>query len=478
MPVIALPPIGTVAAWRTAARKLAAQGVAAEQAIWHIGDAPPDLFAADSIASGQSRTLHLSRAAIDDIERALCHSDPERFARAYGLILRLSEGSLTWGDRRDPAMRTVLAQAKAVRRDSHKMHAFVRFREVDSSGPRRRFAAWFEPDHPIVECATPFFAKRFGDMDWVIATPTLTATFTDGALSYAKTTDRPPAPDDSAEDLWRTYYASIFNAARLMPRAMQSEMPRKYWHNLPEADLIPGLIRGAECRVADMAARAASDPPVRRAAIARAMAMPERAAPTPGSLAELGAQAAACTRCPLHAPATQVVMGEGPKGARLMIVGEQPGDIEDLTGRPFAGPAGHLFDKVAAAAGLDRSAAYVTNAVKHFKFVPRGKRRLHQRPETPEIEACKWWLGAERAVVRPRLILAMGATALASLTGTGEGVLKRRGTVETLGDGTPLFVTVHPSYILRLPDPDQKAAMLNLFEQDLRAVARRLNALA
>lgn len=161
----------------------------------------------------------------------------------------------------------------------------------------------------------------------------------------------------------------------------------------------------------------------------------------------------------------------------MMIVGEQPGDREDLAGRPFVGPAGQLFDEEAAAAGLDRGSVYVTNAVKHFKFAPRGKRRIHQKPDAGEVTACRWWLDLERDLVRPRLIVAMGATALASLTGSGAGILKRRGSVERLDDGTPVFVTVHPSYILRLPDEAARVEERRRFRDDLQAARQLLERL-
>ena len=179
--------------------------------------------------------------------------------------------------------------------------------------------------------------------------------------------------------------------------------------------------------------------------------MDQSDAPAPESLAALHDQAAACRRCPLYRNATQVVVGEGPRDARLMFVGEQPGDEEDRAGRPFVGPAGRLFDAIASEAGVDRDRSFVTNAVKHFKFAPRGKRRIHQKPDAGEVEACQWWLDAERRLVRPKLIVALGATAAESLTGTGKGILKRRGRIEATEDGTPVFLTVHPSYLLRLP---------------------------
>ncbi len=473
---VVLPVIDTVPAWRTAARRFLASGVT--DVVWHVGDATVDLFAAAAPeAVGKAPALKLPRQAVTEIETALCHRDPERFARAYGLLRRLNDGSVRWGDRSDPAMRKLLEQAKTVRRAIHKMHAFVRFREVEGEGGRRAFMAWFEPDHPVVEAAAPFFADRFGDMDWAILTPQITASFVGGALRFHLTTPGTVIPHDATEQLWRTYYANIFNPARLMIDAMTSEMPRKYWKNLPEADLIPGMIRTASARAEAMQAAApsvGSPRLLKRAKTMVAQSLPE--VPTLG-LAGLRAAADICTRCPLHASATQVVFGAGPPDAPLMIVGEQPGDTEDLTGVPFTGPAGQLFDAEARAAGLDRAAAYVTNAVKHFKYVPRGKRRIHQRPNAGEVTACKWWLDRERALLRPRLVLAMGATAVTSLTGTGRDILSRRGTVEKAADGTPVFITVHPSWILRLPDPADQVNERARFRADLIQVKEMLQQL-
>ena len=179
-----------------------------------------------------------------------------------------------------------------------------------------------------------------------------------------------------------------------------------------------------------------------------------------------------CTACPLHRTATQAVAGEGPSDAALMIVGEQPGDHEDLQGRPFVGPAGQLFDAVAARVGLDRRQAFVTNAVKHFKFIPRGRKRIHQRPDAGEVEHCRWWLEAEIARVSPDLILALGATASLALTGSGQNIGRRRGTIETSLTGRPVFITYHPSFLLRLPDASKRAQAEARFQEDLAIVAR------
>ena len=470
MELVRLPMIGTVAAWRDEARRLARAGVPPEAVLWRVGDGEGDLFAGGATTSGQGREIRVSKAALSTIESALSHSDPERFALAYDAVLRLSAGTLRPHDRTDPGLGRLIRHAKAVHRDIHKMHAFVRFRELPSDTPRRRFAAWFEPEHPCVEAATPFFAKRFGDMDWVIATPTLTATFTAGVLSHSVTEARPDGGQDATEELWRTYFSSIFNPARLHIKAMQSEMPKKYWKNLPEADLIPELIRTADARAAEMRAKMPTPEPARRVAVARTMLTVEDA--PPDGLAAARAQAQGCTRCPLHECATQVVWGEGPPDARLMVVGEQPGDQEDLRGRPFVGPSGELFDRLSAEVGFDRRTAYVTNAVKHFKFTMRGKRRIHSKPGAGEIDRCSWWLGIERKLVAPKVILGLGATAARAVTGDGAGVMARRGKVETLADGTLFLPTIHPAHALRARSEVERQELCGLLSADIATAAR------
>jgi DNA polymerase len=190
--------------------------------------------------------------------------------------------------------------------------------------------------------------------------------------------------------------------------------------------------------------------------------------PTIKALASLRAAEARCTRCPLYRSATQVVPGEGAARARLMLVGEQPGDQEDLAGKPFVGPAGRILDRALAQAGVDRGAVFVTNAVKHFKHEMRGKRRLHKRPNAYEIERCRWWLEQERAIVRPAAIVALGATAARSVLGRAVGVLKIRGQPQRLTDGTAAVVTIHPSLLLRIRDDADKAGGYEGLVRDLR----------
>jgi DNA polymerase len=187
------------------------------------------------------------------------------------------------------------------------------------------------------------------------------------------------------------------------------------------------------------------------------------------TLPTLYAEANRCRRCPLHGPATQLVFGEGPSSARLMFVGEQPGDQEDRSGRPFVGPAGQIFDAALTQAGLDRTQSYVTNAVKHFKFRPEGKRRIHERPNVGEINHCRWWLKREIELVKPDLIVALGATAARSLTGRALPITASRGQIFESLEGVPVLVTIHPSYLLRLPDPEATERERVRFVEDLKS---------
>ena len=189
------------------------------------------------------------------------------------------------------------------------------------------------------------------------------------------------------------------------------------------------------------------------------------------TIAALAEEAAHCTRCHLYKWATQTVFGEGPPDARIVMVGEQPGDQEDLHGKPFVGPAGKVLDRAMEEAGIDRSEVYVTNTVKHFKFEPRGKRRIHKKPDRPEIEACKWWLDREVAVIRPKLIVALGATAGQALYGRAVRIMAERGRVSDDPRGFRMMLTVHPSFLLRLPDAEAKEREFSAFVADLKKAA-------
>ncbi len=461
--------------WRDALRNLAAARVEPSDIVWQTPSGEAQLFGFEEDAppplAGES--VYAPRAFIAEAKLAACHRDPDRFDLLYRVLLRLQREEALWSRTVDPDIHRLLAMAKSVSRDRHKMTAFVRFREV-ATEEGAAYVAWFEPAHHIVELAAPFFVDRFTGMRWSILTPERSAHWNGTELLFGPGASRADAPtDDALEAVWQTYYASIFNPARVKIAAMQREMPKKYWANLPEAALIDGLIRDSAAQESRMIARTTRAHP-RAAAIARQQtALPEAPA---GGLAGVRREADHCTRCPLYKDATQTVFGEGLESARLVFVGEQPGDSEDLAGKPFVGPAGQLFDRALAEAGIARADAYVTNAVKHFKYLPRGKKRIHQKPNAGEIDICRWWVDQELGIVKPHLAVALGATAVRSLTGKSIPVMASRGQVLPGLVAERVFVTVHPSFLLRLPDVETKQREWAAFVGDLRKVRELMEA--
>ena len=467
--IVELPAPDDFAFWRERARTLVQQGVPPEQVVWREPGQAGDLFGSGkaSIVDGPSdvasaRTVRANRRYLSLAKNAALHSDPQRFALLYRLLWRLQTNPRLMEDKTDDDVRRIEEMDKNVRRDSHKMHAFVRFRRIeggDTDGDH--YVAWFEPEHHIVRANAGFFMRRFANMNWSILTPKGCLHWDGETMRESPPARKSDAPEgDPVEELWRSYYASIFNPSRLKVGAMLSEMPKKYWKNMPEAELIPALIAGAQKREAEMVAQGGS-------------LFEER----PETLAAIDKAIHACRECPIGALDNEAVMGEGPSDpdafSGLMIVGEQPGDNEDIEGRPFVGPAGQLLDVHLQKAGIERSAAYVTNAVKHFKFVQRGKRRLHQSPAAKEIDTCRWWLESEREIVQPKLTLALGASAGRAMLGKTVSITKARAMPHKLDSGGELWITAHPSYLLRL-DGEARDKQEQLFDADLAAVAERL----
>jgi probable DNA metabolism protein len=454
--------------WREQARALVQAGIAPDRIAWAEPGGDGNLFAQGGNVpepAPDGPPVRANKRFVSLAKNAILHSDSDRFALLYRLLWRLQSSPHLLEDKADPEVRRIEELDKNVRRDSHKMHAFVRFRLVED-GVGEHYVAWFEPEHHILRATAGFFVRRFANMKWSILTPAGSLHWDGEVLSEGPPAQRSDAPGgDPMEDLWRSYYASIFNPARLKIGAMLKEMPKKYWKNMPEAALIPELVAGAQRRESAMVAAGTLDMGAR-----------------PETLAAIDRAIHACRKCPIGLLDNRAVMGEGPRDAAqgfsgLMIVGEQPGDQEDLAGRPFVGPAGQLLDRHLERVGIDRSAAYVTNAVKHFKFVQRGKRRLHQSPTAKEIDICRWWVESERAIVRPKLVLAMGASAARGMLGKTVSISKARGTPIPLEDGSELWITVHPSYLLRLDGP-ARDEQSRLFDADLAAVRERLGELS
>ena len=449
--------------WRTAAREFLTEGVRPEDAIWRVGKDAADLFGAlsrDTPAAPLAK-ITVPKSFVSDAQTAICHRDPARFDLLYRLLWRLQQTPHLLANAVDDDVHRLHVLTKAIRRDIHKMHAFVRFRAV--KGEEETFVAWFEPEHRITERGTPFFMRRFANMRWSILTPDRCAHWDRTALTFTEGTDRTAAPDgDELEELWRGYFKSIFNPARLKVNAMTAEMPKKYWKNLPEADLIAPMIASARALESSMVA---APPTLPKREADYAFVEPD--IPPTDAFAALKHEASICERCDHACHATQTVFGEGPIDARLMIVGEQPGDREDIAGRPFIGPAGEVFDAALAESGLSRDALYLTNAVKHFRFTPKGKKRIHQAPRVSHIDHCRWWLEAERRLVKPQFTLAMGATAIRALHGKPMTVdLARQGFMCL--DGGDARASLHPAAILRQPDRAARDHAFNLLVEDLK----------
>ncbi len=437
---------------------------------------PPPRGAPKELGPGfrrDERNFSVSKAFVDLAQQVILHRSLDRFDLLYRLLWRLRDEPDLMKVTSDIDVVDALDRAKNVSRASHKMKAFVRFRQIeDEDGPNS--IAWFEPAHRVLEKTAPFFVRRFQNMRWSILTPDGSCFWDLKTLTFGTPATADQAPqEDEIEEFWKTYYASTFNPARLKTKTMQGEMPKRYWKNLPEAALIPELIAASRVRSETMVATPASSPNPRTdrtvAHFDRPTGPQDRA---PTDLTELANGVQGCRRCPLWRDATQGVCGQGPSNAALMIVGEQPGDQEDLAGQPFVGPAGKVLDDALIEAGIERSDVYVTNAVKHFKHEPTGKRRLHKTPTAGEVQACRWWLDAERALLRPKIVLALGATASLAVLNRKVAVTKERGQPLTLDDGSTALITVHPSYLLRLPDPIARAREREAFVADLRRVRK------
>ncbi|MCI3952709.1 MAG: uracil-DNA glycosylase [Burkholderiales bacterium] len=456
--------------WRGTARRLLADGVSPDRAGWSdvtqptlFGTTPAigDIADAAPAATVPKEFLQLLRTVA-------LHRDPRRWDLMYRLLWRLQrEGRDLLADAADPTLILARRFSHDVRRDLHKMHAFVRFRELpplqEDGAPR--YAAWYEPQQLILREGAKFFVRRFANMNWTIVTPEGAAVWDQTELRFEDSPPRDSLPrSDEHETLWRTYYRSICNVARLKPAAMKREMPKHRWKNLPEAVEIPALMREAPRTVSRFDEPAARErhAPIRSEGPARhdgdAVMTCER-------------QLEACRRCPLWEHATQVVAGEGPADARIVLVGEQPGDEEDLKGRPFVGPAGRLLDQLLEEAGIDRKSVYVTNAVKHFKWEPRGKRRIHKTPAQQEVAACETWLRGELDRLHPQVVIALGATALRALSADAGPVGTSRGQTLTTTEGLPLIATWHPSALLRARDEGMETMRADVVT-DLRRAAK------
>jgi DNA polymerase len=445
--------------WRDVARPLLSAGIAPEDTEWRLGRQFEPLSWNDSAAPITSPApLRLSRQLIELLETISCYRHESRWDLMYRLAWRSLQKPRLLEDAADPDVHRAMQMASAVNREVHKMHAFVRFREMTDEHGEKKYFAWFEPTHEVLRRGVSFFCKRFPNMEWMIATPDGTALWQNGELQFIETPDKSTLPkSDAHEGLWRTYYRNICNVSRINPPAMRREMPQRYWRNLPESVEIQTLLRDGQASFEQRQREAMDMELVKARAVQRALA----------DLPDYSGGPAACRRCDIWRHATQAVLGEGSTSAAIMLVGEQPGDEEDLRGRPFVGPAGRVLDDALKTAGLERNQLYITNAVKHFKWQPRGKRRLHKRPDASEVAACNHWLEAEVSQVKPRIIVALGASALRAVAGLTDSIESVRQLQIPHASGAQIVCTYHPSAILRA-DPANANQLRAHLVDDLR----------
>lgn len=394
------------------------------------------------------------------------HRDPARWSLLYRLLWRLAgDEPRLLRNQTDEHVDRLRTMYKAIRRDAHKMKAFVRFREVDDQADddEAHYIAWHEPDHYIVPYVADFFADRFAGMRWTIFTPDASVAWDGESLEFGPGVDRSEAPDaDDLEEMWRTYYGAIFNPARIKISAMKAEMPVKHWSTLPETAEIPELLRNAPERVREMAART-----------------PDSAAddvPDDPEWDELEAACLDCTSCDRCRDATQAVFGEGDRDASLALVGEQPGAEEDREGRPFVGPAGGVLERALDEVGLGRDDVYLTNTVKHYGYTESGGDHYHESPDSYITEMCEPWLHAELELLEPDIIVALGRTAATVLTGRHVAISRERGTQLRGGHADAILPTYHPAAPLRQPGEAASRERFAALVDDLRSAVSSLAA--
>ncbi len=445
--------------WVTQCRQMVLDGVAPEQAHWstQASNEPEDLFGAlptNASASVEAAKFSVPKAFKDLAFDVFHHRSPERFHLLYSALWRIVHGERELLEKlTDPVVHPLLKMRKQVTRDAHKMKAFVRFRRVEQEGVEW-FVAWHCPDHLIVRYVAPFFQERFAPMNWSILTPDESVHWNQQELTYTGGVPQDPIQQDQVEDLWRTYYASVFNPSRLKIKAMKTEMPIRHWRTMPETSIIPELVASSRGRTAAMLE-------------VRDQTAVEFIPPSP-TIETLREAANSCRGCPLFHGTTQAVCSHGPADSPLVLVGEQPGNEEDLKGEPFVGPAGQVLNKALAEAGLERMMLYITEAVKHFKHDSKHGRRYHRTPAASDVAACRPWLAAEMSLVKPKVLLCLGTTAAHSVIGKQVTLKSARGQVISTPMCSQTIVTTHPAAVLRHPDPAAQQAAYAMLVEDLR----------
>jgi probable DNA metabolism protein len=435
MPICAIAHETDWTGWRGAARAFVLAGVEPNDLIWTVGSST-------ELTPPIEGSFTLPRNLVALAAQAFQAREPERFGLLYTLVWRAHHDGLALSDEHDLDLRIARRLALAVRADAHRMRTLLRFLPIPFQ-TRPDFLGWYEPEHFVTEANARLLARRDPAHGFTIVTPDGTAHRDRNGLRFGAGLKN-PGDNETLLAWWDAHQDTVLASADGGGGLPEAEEPDEAPRPFDRPSLSPVVLPSDQTSAARQLARTARG----------------------------------CDRCDLHEPATQTVFGEGPAGARAMFIGEQPGDQEDIIGRAFVGPAGQLLDEALEDAGIDRRLIYITNAVKHFKFVSRGRRRIHQSPSPREIDICRFWLDAERAAVNPTLLVLLGGSAGRAVLGRPVAVTRERGRPFALRDGGTAFLTVHPSYLLRQPDEASRAREYAAFVHDLRIVRDLINSLS
>lgn len=479
MKSIAIDP--SFASWRAVARTLLMENVCPDDVEWRESAASATVFGTidrpppGSVDPNAPKPPKIAGTFLRMLETAACYRAPDRWPFLYKALWRWTQGDRAVASAEDADGYRLHRMIEVVEEEESKMQKVLRFRHRDSSLGPPEFISWFEPVHDLLEHAAMNFASRMGNATWMIATPH-GAAFWDGAFLHVDRMSEPeekPADfgevsggmngeavsGDAIEALWLAYYESTFTAARENAAEMTSHMKMHYWKNPPDARIDPTLISRAD-------PYSRRDPRPRNVPADMDVAINTELEPLNGTVLTAPPSLDACKRCSLWRNATQAVAGAGPANARVMLVGEQPGDEEDREGKPFVGPSGKLLDDAIAEASLKRESLWLTNAVKHFKWESNGDERQQATPTQREREACRYWLEEEMTRIAPKVVVVLGATALKVLTGHRTALSEYLGkTIEH--KGRIIVPTYHTSYLLRLTDEKIRAEVFGTIVEAL-----------
>lgn len=453
--------------WRETARHLLEQGKPPSAVQWLDADAQQTSLFTDKILNLDSieavrptTTFRISGEFIQLAEYVACHRSVQKWTLLYTALWRIMHGEKHLLQlSTDAIIYELFRMQKAVNRDMYKMKAFVRFKRYEEFG-QEFYVAWHKPDHKIVQLVAPFFKERFNVMRWIIITPDGAVLWDGESLQFDETIKAiKEQVKDEMEQLWRTYYRATFNPARIKLKAMRREMPVRYWLTLPETNIIPNMLQEAPQRVTKM--------------LKYTEGMTSSAAdflPTEHSMTALKTAAAHCQGCMLYQRSQQTVFGIGAAQALVMLVGDQPNDYEDQTGLPFQGAVGKILSQLLSEAGISHDIVYLTNAVKHFKHIPRDNKRMSISPDIREITACKPWLLAEIKLIQPRLIICLGLIAARALISHGFHMKAQRGIWFSFSETQRIMATYHPSTMLRSEDEKQQKIIYNDLLEDFKKI--------